>query len=220
MIDRIKLMVVALLVGANTASAYNVEHVQRLQKTGHCEGCDLTGLRYVPDFKPKSPPSISDISHANITSDLAKANLKKADLSGAELSGLNLEDAILTGATLVKARLVDSNLKNANLQGANLAGAMLTNADLSNANLIDALLSGTIFVGANLSKARFGTVNESTWEDFSWGFKTRDSLTIFSFADLSGARYFPDDHWVEPSSRYSWHCNTRMPSGIRVRYEC
>jgi uncharacterized protein YjbI with pentapeptide repeats len=214
MINKLSWLLCAVLFLSLAANAYDIKHVQQLQKTGHCEGCDLTGIRYVPGFKPKSPPTISDLSHANIVTDLATANLQGADLSGAELSGLSLENAVLTGAKLVNARLVNTNLKKANLQAVNLKGAILTDADLSNANLIDTLLIGTDFSGANLSGARFGVTDPSLWD-----LPRYPKPANYSYANLSGVKNFPTAGW-EYSDSGSYYCNTRMPSGIRVRYDC
>jgi uncharacterized protein YjbI with pentapeptide repeats len=111
----------APLLITSSVLAENPAHVQQLQETRACMGCDL---------------SDADLSGEH----LIGADLRDANLSGANLTEANLEGADLTGA----------NLENANLTGAFLTNAILTNSNLDHANLTQAMIYDADVTGASM----------------------------------------------------------------------
>jgi len=117
----------ACIEATGVAVAFVAEHVERLNVTGSCVECDLSGA------------DLRAADYSNVNPD--QANLKgaflyKANLSGVNLARANLAEAILIGADLGGANLRRANLVRADLRGANLIGADLRGADLSGAILI------------------------------------------------------------------------------------
>jgi uncharacterized protein YjbI with pentapeptide repeats len=140
---------VASLV-ATSAWAANPDHINQLESTGKCPGCDLSGASFVGI-------------------DLADAQLQNAKLNGANFAGANLSGANFTGVSAVGANFLGADMQGAILEKgsfvyANLVKAKLNNAllkitDLQGANLAEADLTGakvtkTDFVGANLYKMK------------------------------------------------------------------
>ncbi|MFT7532391.1 MAG: hypothetical protein ACI9FD_003421 [Gammaproteobacteria bacterium] len=217
MIGKFFVLLLALVAHSPAVMAYDPDHVIQLKQTGSCAGCDLRGIVYWPDFKPKMPPTISDINHSGIISDLQNANLQSANLSYADLTGLNLDSANLTNAVLINARLANVSLIAATLTAATLQGTILTNANLSAAILDNADLTRTNLVGANMTGASFaGAVFSHT--DFRYADLSRaikfDSLSLDSrqrkeYRKVNNSVLKPDDG-----------CKTRMPSGLRTSYDC
>ncbi len=94
----------ALSVISSAAHAADPAHLARLEATGTCIGCDLSGA----DF---------------FGADLSRAVLSGADLSGADMTAAILYFAILQGADLSGAVLGGSDLYGADLFRADLTGA-------------------------------------------------------------------------------------------------
>ena len=124
----VALSVFVLTATANTAQAFNKNHLAQLKKTNQCN----TKLPLSAPSKTMCNLSYAQLSWANLYkadlsgANLGGANLSKADLSGASLYMANLYRANLTGANLTKANLREANLKSAKLIGANLTGATWT----------------------------------------------------------------------------------------------
>lgn len=140
---------------ATSAEIKKLENSRKLESTGKCVGCDLSGSSFVGiDFTGISV----DLRKANLNgANFAGAIMPKADLSevsaaGANFLGTDLQGAILKDAHLVYANLVKVKLNNAILEHTDLQGANLAEADLSGATI-----TRTDFVGANLYKIRTST---------------------------------------------------------------
>jgi uncharacterized protein YjbI with pentapeptide repeats len=125
---------------------------KKLESTGKCVGCDLSGTSFVGiDLSGISV----DLKNANLNgANFAGAIMPKANLSGVSAVGTNFLGADLQGATLKNASLIYSNLvkvklNNALLETTDLQGANLAEADLSGAKIIR-----TDFVGANTYRMR------------------------------------------------------------------
>jgi uncharacterized protein YjbI with pentapeptide repeats len=138
---------------ANTlAETKKLENFKKLESTGKCIGCDLSGASFV------------GIDFTGVAVNLQKANLNGANFAGAIMPKANLTGVSAVGANFLGADLQGATLKNANLIYSNFAKAKLNNAlleitDLQGANLAEADLSGakitrSDFVGANIYKIR------------------------------------------------------------------
>jgi len=80
------------------------------------------------------------------------SQLKFPNLIGADLSGLILDEV-----NLIRGNLSGANLQSSSLVNADLLFANFTKADLINADLRGATLNETIWLGALVSKCKFGT---------------------------------------------------------------
>jgi len=114
-------LTVVVLLFVSIGSAFNRADLQRLEATGGCVECDLSGAV------------------------LIHMNLGGADLSGSDLTGANLTDAWLAGASLegadlTGAILISTSLAGADLIGAKLGGANLLFTDLAGARWVDGSL--------------------------------------------------------------------------------
>ena len=87
---------VAVTLVASSASAFDPEHLKRLEDTNECTGCNLSGV----SLEGKT---------------FIGANLRSAKLSGSNLKSTVLQDANLEGADLTEAVLTDAQLKRAKL---------------------------------------------------------------------------------------------------------
>jgi type 1 fimbriae regulatory protein FimB/type 1 fimbriae regulatory protein FimE len=89
------------------------------------------GVKAWNAWREENPTIHPDLSEANLTGILGKANLMGADLSQAnlrmaKLSKANLREADLSGAWLIGAKLIGANLSGATLVQTDLTGADLT----------------------------------------------------------------------------------------------
>ena len=107
--------------GCGTAQAYSEADLKKLEATGSCVECDLSGAVLI-----HMSLSGADLSKANLTN----ANLTDAYLAGANLAGTNLSGAILTSTNLAGANLLRAKLGGANLLFTNVAGATWTDGAL------------------------------------------------------------------------------------------
>ncbi len=118
---------VLAVIGSSTAVfGYDKNDLEEFNKTGHCVGCDLSGI----DFHGQ---------------DLTGVMLQRSNLIGANLSGCNLKKANLSWTFLMKANLTDVDLS-----GGTLRGAYMSNSDLSGANLTNVDLWGSTYYHAQL----------------------------------------------------------------------
>lgn len=86
---------VELFIDAS-AGSYSEADLKKLNDTGSCVNCNLSGV----DLSKKSLPK-ADLSGANLKeANLAYTNLKEANLAGADLTGATVENANLVGAAL------------------------------------------------------------------------------------------------------------------------
>ena len=139
----VALSVFLLTATANTAQAFDKNHLAQLKKTRTCIKCDLSNLSKAQGKLGNVNLTGANLSRANLT----KSNLSGANLTKANLYKANLTGAILGGANLTKADLRKANLTGANLYGANLTGANLTKADLSGATWTDGIKCGKGSIG-------------------------------------------------------------------------
>lgn len=145
------------LIGTSVFAATPTENqkladFKKLEATGKCAGCDLSGASFV------------GIDFTGVAVNLQGANLNGANFAGSVMPKANLSGVSAVGANFLGADLQGANLKNATFIYSNLAKARLSNAlleitDLQGANLAEADLSGaritrTDFVGANIYKMR------------------------------------------------------------------
>ncbi len=104
------------------AHAFDAQDLDKLRKTGNCEGCDLRAADL----------SGQNLLGANLRgaymhrANLRGAKLRNADLSNADLSSANLREADLRDAILTGTQLNNSNLAMTNLRGANIRDAALS----------------------------------------------------------------------------------------------
>jgi uncharacterized protein YjbI with pentapeptide repeats len=138
---------------ATTAEMKKLEDFKKLESTGKCASCDLSGTSFVGiDFTGISV----DLRDANLNgANFAGAIMPKANLSGVSAVGANFLGADLQGATLRSASLIYSNLVKVKLNN-----AVLDITDLQGANLVEADLRGakvtkTDFVGANIYRMQY-----------------------------------------------------------------
>lgn len=126
-------LLAALLV-APPAIAWDEADLANAKASGDCYGCNLAG---------------ADLAGAALqNANLSDANLRGADLSGAILDGVILLDANLRGAKLAGASLTDAILSDANLDGADLSGAFVDFTDFTGASLQGTNVTGTDMRGA------------------------------------------------------------------------
>jgi uncharacterized protein YjbI with pentapeptide repeats len=97
--------------------------------------------------------------HADLSeADLSDASGKAVGLGGCDLRKASLFGASLPNASLSQAVLAAADLRMVQLQGARLRGADLSDVDASQANLTDAdmtdaIVAGTVFHGADMTRA-------------------------------------------------------------------
>src|SRR5262245_48327037 len=95
-------LIIALVVLASGASAFDAADLARLKATGECRGCDLRGAELHGLKLPQADLRGADLSEAKLdTADLSGASLRGADLSRATGAFLHLTGADLSGARLV-----------------------------------------------------------------------------------------------------------------------
>jgi uncharacterized protein YjbI with pentapeptide repeats len=137
---------------ATPAELKKLEDFKKLESTGKCVGCDLSGTSFVGiDFSGISV----DLRNANLNgANFAGAIMPKANLSGVSAVGTNFLGADLQGATLKSASLIYSNLVKVKLNNAVLEITDLQGANLAEADLSGAKITKTDFVGANIYKMR------------------------------------------------------------------
>jgi uncharacterized protein YjbI with pentapeptide repeats len=137
---------------ATPAELKKLEDFKKLESTGKCVGCDLSGTSFVGiDFSGISV----DLRNANLNgANFAGAIMPKANLSGASAVGTNFLGADMQGATLKSASLIYSNLVKVKLNNAVLEITDLQGANLAEADLSGAKITKTDFVGANIYKMR------------------------------------------------------------------
>ncbi len=139
-------------LAATPAEIKKLEDFKKLEATGKCVGCDLSGTSFVGiDFTGVSV----DLRNANLNgANFAGAIMPKANLTGASAVGTNFLGANLQGATLKSASLIYSNLVKVKLNNALLDITDLQGANLAEADLSGAKITKTDFVGANIYKMR------------------------------------------------------------------
>lgn len=137
---------------ATPAEIKKLEDFKKLESTGKCASCDLSGTSFVGiDFTGISV----DLRNANLNgANFAGAVMPKANLSGVSAVGANFLGADLQGATLKNASLIYSNLVKVKLNNAVLEITDLQGANLAEADLSGAKITRTDFVGANIYKMR------------------------------------------------------------------
>ena len=108
---RILLTLLFLFLATNLHS-YKSEDLEKLQNTGACAKCDLTGANFYE----------ADLQEVNLNGAiLHHANLRRSNLSGADLSG----------AMLFRADLFGADLTNANLENAKFCNTILPLGSIS-----------------------------------------------------------------------------------------
>jgi uncharacterized protein YjbI with pentapeptide repeats len=150
---------------ATPAELKKLEDFKKLESTGKCVGCDLSGTSFVGiDFTGISV----DLRNANLNgANFAGAIMPKANLSGVSAVGTNFLGADLQGATLKSASLIYSNLVKVKLSSAVLDITDLQGANLAEADLSGAKITRTDFVGANIYKMRApSNIKESALGNF------------------------------------------------------
>jgi uncharacterized protein YjbI with pentapeptide repeats len=137
---------------ATPAEIKKLEDFKKLEATGKCVGCDLSGTSFVGiDFTGVSV----DLRNANLNgANFAGAIMPRANLNGVSAVGTNFLGANLQGATLKSASLIYSNLVKVKLNNALLDITDLQGANLAEADLSGAKITKTDFVGANIYKMR------------------------------------------------------------------
>jgi uncharacterized protein YjbI with pentapeptide repeats len=106
------LLIISFVTGK--ASAFSPADLHKLQATGNCVDCNLSGAVLI-HYRLRG----ADLSGSN----LAGANLTDTYLAGANLSGANLSGAILISTSLAGANLIGARLSGTNLLFTDLAGA-------------------------------------------------------------------------------------------------
>jgi uncharacterized protein YjbI with pentapeptide repeats len=129
-----------------------LEDSKKLEATGKCVGCDLSGTSFVGiDFTGVAV----NLQNANLNgANFAGAVMPKANLTGVSAVGTNFLGADLQGATFKSASLIYSNFAKAKLNSAILEITDLQGANLAEADLSGAKITRSDFVGANTYKLR------------------------------------------------------------------
>jgi uncharacterized protein YjbI with pentapeptide repeats len=140
----------AATLSTSNAWAANQEHINQLEGTGKCPGCDLSGVSLVGIDLAKAQLQNANLNGANFTG----ANLSGADLTGISAVGANFLGADLQNTTLEKANLVYANLVKVKLNNSRISRTDLQGANLAEADLTGAKITKTNFVGANLFRAK------------------------------------------------------------------
>jgi uncharacterized protein YjbI with pentapeptide repeats len=138
---------------ANTlAETKKLENFKKLEATGKCVGCDLSGASFVGiDFTGVDV----NLQNANLNgANFAGAIMPKANFTGVSAVGANFLGADLQGATFRSASLIYANLAKAKLNNAILEITDLQGANLAEVDLSGAKITRTDFVGANTYKMR------------------------------------------------------------------
>ncbi len=97
------LLTLPFLFFAAKLYSHNSENLEKLQNTGACANCDLSGANFYE----------ADLQEVNLNGAiLHHANLRRSNLSGADLSSAMLFRADLFGADLTNANLEDAKFCN------------------------------------------------------------------------------------------------------------
>ena len=123
--------ILSTLALATSATAADPEHIEKLDVTGQCVACDLSGADLTDAHLIGVDLRHADLSGANLTG----ANLEGADLSGANLEGAILDSAFLTNASLKNADLDRVDFTSATINDADVRGASMTDLNLTNARI-------------------------------------------------------------------------------------
>ena len=106
------LLTLPFLFFAAKLYSYKSENLEKLQNTGACAKCDLSGANFYE----------ADLQEVNLNGAiLHHANLRRSNLSGADLSS----------SMLFRADLFGADLTNANLEGAKFCNTILPLGSIS-----------------------------------------------------------------------------------------
>ena len=201
----------ACVVAAAPAGAFDQADLDRLNETGECEGCDLDGA-----LLGGRNLVGAQLAGANISNTFIRfQNFNNADLSGviavdafffesttmeavfdnADLTKVGTENSTMRGASFVGATFVEGSIKSTNLRMANFSGANLTDTVFTGSTL-----SGATFAGAILINVVFDHTGLSDVD--------------MTDADLTGAAF----NGTDISSVI--FCRTTMPDGTLNNEGC
>lgn len=161
-----------------------------------CRG--LAGLLGLVVLIPGQPVGAADLTAREVTELLFKSrgegnvDLSGKDLTFLDLSGIDFKQATFENSDLHGVVLSDSNLSGANLKGVRLNLATLTRTNLSGANLEGATLLRVAFTSSLEPRPR-ETPNFQRANLKGARLHSRLDYTDFSEADLSGAKFGPED---------------------------
>jgi len=173
-------------------SAVNQEDLDKFQKTGTCNKCDLSGIdlrSYLKNlrFMNKS----IDLSN----SDLSWSNMADANLRAANLNKCKLTDANLSNADLTFAHLDYADARYANFSKAILDFASLSKGNFTHANFENAKIDCSFFNRADVSEAKFngatilGAIFEGTkgfspdFRSVTWDNQAKSNLRYAQFVN-------------------------------------
>ncbi len=129
---------------------YQPNDLAKLQKTGVCEHCDLSGVSVNFDSKFNEKPL--DIAGSNF------ANSGISSLINREHQNSNFSGIIGTKSALYNLGLSGSSFKNALLLNSDFTYSNLSNTDFTGANVSGANFDNTTLVGSNISESQLKTV--------------------------------------------------------------
>lgn len=107
--------------------AYDLADLQKLEATGSCVGCDLSGANLISRSYNNADLRWSNLKGAN----LSFSFFDQADLSGADLTGARLDRTSFKGATLQGAQLLNVNFNDTVLSGADMRWSKMQHLDLN-----------------------------------------------------------------------------------------
>lgn len=161
--------------------------------------------------------------HARAGEDHAGQKLQRHDFRGQKLEGARFDEADLTSADFTGAKLKGASFVGANLTQTNLDGADCSGADFSDVKFSSTMARATNFSGAKLEVADLGSYSNFSGSLFV-GANLRKARGIteitgcdFSGADLRGASLKEGQDWKSPSTKWTkalYDDATRFPKGI------
>lgn len=129
---------------------YQPNDLAKLQKTGVCEHCDLSGFSgYISSLEGK-PINIagSNFVDSEFRSYLTRQTHQNSNFSSIIGTESGLDNLDLSGSTFSKALLLNANMSNSTLSSTDFTGANISGANFDN----------TILVGSNISEIQLKTV--------------------------------------------------------------
>ncbi|WP_133130365.1 pentapeptide repeat-containing protein [Legionella yabuuchiae] len=147
--------------------AYIPSHLEKVQQSDECTGCDLTQIEImhwthieIKSNDLKNSLWTKSTLHNDRTVDFSEKNIEKSNFVLSDIQNLKFNKSIIdnanfTASSLQGCRFDDASLKQVNFSNSSHSQSQFTRANLSNANFKNASCYKCVFMQANLEKAVF-----------------------------------------------------------------